>query len=280
LNDKQEIKYNKLKIEYASPELLRGEFDEKTDLWSCGVILYDLCVGKLPFPAKTQPGIIECILNGDLDFENTLFLSLSYSMQHLIKSLMNMDPSKRLTTSLALHDSNYSSCTQRIQVALSALEKLRTFQVHSQAARSLLALINLRLGREDHDIVNYFKELDENFDGKVSHDELVDAYGRLGIDIENEADDIIANLDLGGNGFIDYTELKVSLMNWAEELKEKNLSKVFQSENRVLSIQALRFDLIDVKQQDWIQFLQDCPNDGSSVSLSDLKRYLRSNISH
>ena len=280
LNDKQEIQYNKLKIQYSSPELLRGEFDEKTDMWSCGVLLYDLCVGKLPFPAKTQAGIVECILNGDLDFTNSLFLSLSHSMQHLIKSLMDMDPSKRLTTSIALGDSNYSSCTQRIQIALSALERLRTFKVEAPAARSLLALINLRVGKIDHDIVNYFKELDENFDGKVSQNELVDAYGRLGIDIESEAAGIISNLDLGGSGFIDYTELKVSLMNWGEELKEKNLSKLFQSETRMLGIEALRFDLIDVKQKDWIQFLQDCPNDGCFVSLSDLKRYLKANIAY
>ena len=280
LNDKQEIQFNLLKINYSSPELLRGEFDEKTDMWSCGVLLYDLCVGKLPFPAKTQSGIIQCILNGDLDFTNSLFLNLSYSMQHLIKNLMDIDPSKRLTTNIALIDSNYSSCTQRIQVALSALEHLRTFKVDARAARSLLVLINSRLGGTDHDIVNYFKELDENFDGKVSQNELVDAYGRLGIDIESEAEQIISNLDLEGNGFIDYTELKVSLMNWAEELKEKNLSKIFQSESRKLGIEALRFDLIDVKQKDWIQFLQDCPNDGCFVTLSDLKRYLKANLSY
>lgn len=278
LNDKQDLKYEKLKYQYSSPELLRGEYDEKTDLWSCGVLLYEMAVGRLPYPAKSKAGVIECILNGDIDFTNSLFTSLSISMQHLIMSLMHMDPSKRITTTIAMCDSNYTSCTTRILSSLDALNKLRRFKVNSAAAKSLLMLINSRLGNEDHEIVNYFKELDENFDGKVSKDELIDAYERLGIDITDEADDIMNNMDLSGNGFIDYAELKISLIKWGEELKEKSLSKIFNSETRVLSISALRYDLIDVKQSDWLQFLKDCPNDGNFIQLSDLKRYLRANI--
>jgi calcium-dependent protein kinase len=278
LNDKQEVQMKKIRFMYSSPELLRGEFDEKTDLWSCGIILYDILVGKLPFLAKTKVGIMECILKGELDFNNTLFTSLTNSMQNLIKSLLIIDPSKRLTTSLALSDPSYSSCMRRINVSLDALSKLKNFQVHSAASRSILTLMNLRLGKEDHEIVHYFKELDENFDGKVSKEELLEAYDRLGIDLSNDADEIIANLDLGGNGFIDYTELKVSLMNWSDELKEKNLVKVFNASDRRISVDDLRLDLIDVKQKDWNQFLRDCPNDGLWIDLAELKKYLRANI--
>ena len=278
LNDKQDIQYEKLKFQYSSPELLRGEYDEKTDMWSCGVLLYELAVGRLPFPAKTKAGIIECILNGHLDFSNSLFTSLSISMQNLIINLMDQDPSRRMATSVALCDSNYTSCTNRIKSSLNALSCLKKFKVNTAASKSLLLLINSRIGKDDHDIVSYFKELDENFDGKVSKDELIDAYLRLGIDITAEADDIMNNMDLTGNGFIDYAELKISLIKWGEELKEKNLSKIFNSESRILEINALRYDLIDVKQTDWIQFLSDCPNDGNFIHLSDLKRYLRINI--
>lgn len=278
LNDKQEIKFKKIKYQYASPELLRGDFDEKTDMWSCGVLLYDILVGKLPFIAKTKAGVIECILKGEIDFANTLFTNLSGSMQYLIRCLMEIDPSKRLTTADALSDSNYNSCIRRIDISLDALSRLKTFQVNSAAARSLLTLTNERLGKEDHEIVNYFRELDENFDGKVSKEELIEAYERLGIDISEDADNIMANMDLGGNGYIDYSELKVSLMNWSEDLKEKNLNKVFKACDGKINIDSLRFDLIDVKQKDWIQFLRECPNDGVNLRLSDLKRYLRSNL--
>ena len=38
-------------IGYMAPELLvgEGEYDEKVDIWSLGVILYNLVTGKMPY---------------------------------------------------------------------------------------------------------------------------------------------------------------------------------------------------------------------------------------
>ena len=128
------------------------------------------------------------------------------------------------------------------------------------------------------EIINYFKEIDENFDGRVSKDELIGAFDRLGIDILNEADEIMNNMDIDGNGFIDYSVLKLTLTKWNEELKEKNLAKVFNVTDGKISIDAMRVDLIDIKQRDWIRFLQEITNDGKFISVTDLKNYLKANI--
>lgn len=126
--------------------------------------------------------------------------------------------------------------------------------------------------------MNYFKELDENFDGRVSKDELIEAFDRLGIDIVDEADEIMCNMDIDGNGYIDYSELKITLTDWSAELKEKNLARVFNVVEGMLSIEEMRVELIDIKQHDWVSFLHEIPNDGSYISVTDLKLYLKSNI--
>jgi hypothetical protein len=140
--------------------------------------------------------------------------------------------------------------------------------------------MNKKLIKDDHYIVGYFKELDENFDGRVSKDELLEAFDRLGISLEQEADEIMANMDSDGNGFIDYSELKIALAEWDVVIKEKNIAKVFKVEDGKLPIDAMRLELIDIKQAEWVRFLKDCQNDGRYMDLSSLKNYLRASVSH
>lgn len=42
---------------YLSPELCEGKpYNEKSDIWALGVVLYESCTGKYPFDAQSQVG--------------------------------------------------------------------------------------------------------------------------------------------------------------------------------------------------------------------------------
>ena len=50
---------------YMSPEIYNGEkYTLEADVWAVGCLIYELCTHEPPFPAKTQPELVEKVLKG------------------------------------------------------------------------------------------------------------------------------------------------------------------------------------------------------------------------
>ena len=85
---------------YASPECISGHpYDGRTtDVWSCGVILYAMVTGQLPWTKRNQTQLFEQIRKG----EYTIPDHVSLQCASFIRGLMTVDKDKRLTIEQAL----------------------------------------------------------------------------------------------------------------------------------------------------------------------------------
>ena len=78
---------------YAAPEMIAGQkyLGLNADIWSCGVILYAMVCGYLPFEDPNTGALYKKILACEYKFPKFI----SASAKDLISKILNTDPEKR-----------------------------------------------------------------------------------------------------------------------------------------------------------------------------------------
>ena len=79
---------------YIAPEILKNKGYEgfSVDIWSCGVVLYAMLSGTVPFKGNDLNELHNLIMKGKFNIIN----DISNDAKHLIKSLLEVDPKKRI----------------------------------------------------------------------------------------------------------------------------------------------------------------------------------------
>lgn len=91
---------------YMSPEQALGrELDGRTDVFSFGVVLYEMATGVHPFHGDTAPAVFDAILNRNPQVQSALNSGLDPGWGSILLKTLEKDPDLRFQTALDLRDS-------------------------------------------------------------------------------------------------------------------------------------------------------------------------------
>ena len=243
-------------IYYMSPEVIKGNYDEKCDIWACGVILYTLLSGYPPFNGQTDKDIYNMISKMNFDFEQPVWKNVSKYAKELIKKMLS--PAKSRYTAEEVLNSKWLSVKTKkndektnYYLDYTHIEKYKSYSKFKQV---ILTFIASRLSSEDSDkIRNIFCCIDESQKGFITYEDFSNyLINECNIDeISNKQNEIkkaFRSVDIDQNNAIDYTEFLAANIEEAIYLKEEKLKEAFR-----------QFDLDDIgyiKKDDIIRVLK------------------------
>ena len=203
---------------YIAPEVLKKHYDEKCDIWSCGVIMYILLSGRPPFPGDNDREIMDNVAKGKYDLNHSPFDKVSDSAKDLIRKLLVMDPRSRISAQEALNhpwfkEKKSRELYNRIKdesTLTKMINNLKSYKRDSVIQETALAYL-VHNFPQLKDVVNackLFNQIDINGDGKINKKEFLNGLkSKINSNtLEKDVEQIFKNIDMDNNGYIEYEE--------------------------------------------------------------------------
>jgi calcium-dependent protein kinase len=222
---------------YLAPEVIAENYDEKCDVWSCGIILYILLCGYPPFNGVSNNDIYNAIRYSKLNFNQNNWSNISKEAITLITKMLEKNPKKRISAEEGLNDFWFKKVSfnrkQTIGInQFEILERMALFVQQNKFKQAVLQFISTQfnLKKEEEELKQVFKHFDNDGSGLISKKEFIEQIENLygGIISEEILNHFFSSLDLDNSGTISYNEFLTSVIDSQKILTEDRLNKAFK----------------------------------------------------
>lgn len=217
---------------YVAPEVLGTKgYNQKCDIWSCGVIAYILLCGYPPFYGDNDAKILKSVKSGKFDFPEQDWDHISDECKDMIRKMLTRDPNKRISAGELLEHTWLHSNMEKVEghIAPDFSNKLRLFKHAGKLKKVALTCIAQQLKDEDiTELCKTFQILDNNMDGTLTPAEIKDGMQRHKIAIPPDMEEMVNSLDSDGSGVIDYSEFIAATLTTKQYLRKDAMWAAFR----------------------------------------------------
>jgi TolB-like protein/Flp pilus assembly protein TadD/predicted Ser/Thr protein kinase len=129
-------------VGYMSPEQIRvKETDQRSDLFSIGVVLYKMITGRQPFAGETEAATLNSVLNDIPEPLSRYKSGVSGELQRIVSKLLEKDPELRYQTAAGL-----VSDLKRLSVGDEPIEKPRKDWWNRYVVTGAVAILGIMFG--------------------------------------------------------------------------------------------------------------------------------------
>ena len=241
-------------IYYLAPEVLDKEYNEKSDIWSVGIILYMFLVGKAPFDGLNNEEIMNSIKTKEYNVNNEKLNHFSEEIRDLLKGLLNKNSEDRLSAKQALNHQWFKKFNGRKlfgnfreKEIQPYIDNLFNYTFNSKIQQLVMAFLVRNLPSIDSSIkiLKLYRYFNIAGDCKLTKNELITGLSKYRD--EDEVTKKVVNLflllDGDNNGFIEFEEFLRACIDKKEILTEDNLKYAFKfldkEDRETLSVQQI-----------------------------------------
>ena len=217
---------------YMAPEVLKGDYNEKCDIWSIGAITYYLLTGKEPFKGDTSNQIFSKILFTEPDYSPNKMGDSSNLVIDFLKKCFSKDPMVRPSAEEALTHPWFENLFKKIHAAKfisdNIFYSISTTKKFSQLKRLIMRYMVYNMG---HTELNVYKKaffaFDKNNTGVITPEELKRLFKVYHKNLtENQIKNIMSVSD-ERNDFLTYNEFIIVCLQIEEFISPVKLLDAF-----------------------------------------------------
>ena len=217
---------------FIAPETIKGEYDEKCDMWSIGVILYYILSGKFPFTGNSNFEIFEKIQKSEPVFKN-LFKDVSQNAIDFIKKCLVKNPNERPSAKECLSHPWLEPIFKHIHSDVFLKDNLiLNFTSYHKCPQLKKLILKYLVNNMGHTELGPYKSAFYAFDfknqGIVTKTDIKKIFNLYNVDTtETQIKNIMSICDEPSNSFLTYSEFICCCINIGDVLTPEKLINTF-----------------------------------------------------